>query len=100
MADEYIKADPVAWASALSTFHAAQSAHKAFTDPKEPGAREAFMARADAEEVLLDLQSPDLAGIIEKLQIIWGPQLYYDQSRDLQMVIGDLWRAILIQAGV
>lgn len=92
MTNGYVTADPAAWASALEDLRNATETQR---DPLS--ASEACLASdrfVDAQERVLDLNAPDILGVIKKLDIIWEADLRQEnQEAEWKMgVLGDLWR--------
>ena len=94
MAYGYVNADPAAWASALANLRTLQA-----SNALPPGSPRSVVLSADAdlataEIAVLDLHAPTLSAVIDKLTILWGPELWDDsqEAGHRQMVIGDLNR--------
>ena len=98
MAYGFVTADPTAWATALSEYHTAQAAFNSLPDGSERCAV-ASDGLIKAEAAVLDLHSPDLSAVIEKLRILWDEELGADtpESDHRRMVIGDLSRISFLQ---
>ena len=91
----FSKADPAAWASALSKCRTSKAAFMALPDGSDLSEFETLSdAMIKAETALLGLPSPDLAAVIEKLQVIWDDVMLdeTEQGSHRQRVIGDLNR--------
>lgn len=90
MADQPTSSAPCTWASAINTI---DTLHQQLGSA--PDNRRALEDRlAAVEEDLLDLQAPDLAGAIRKLELLWDGQLHgLDRNSDHKlMVLDDLRR--------
>jgi hypothetical protein len=99
MTDGYVKADPAAWATALTELQAARTAFNTLTEQHaaiKAKADEAGDRLVQAEEALLDLHAPDLPAVIEKLEIIFEPAMWNEclESERKVTVIGDLRRIL------
>lgn len=76
-----VTADNAAWASAIQNLKAAREST-------------AGNAIEQAGLALLDLHSPDVEGVIEKLMVIWEERVWNDaeDGERLRRIIGDLRR--------
>lgn len=98
MAYGFHTADPAAWAIALANLRTLQA-----SNALPPGSPRSVVLSADAdlaaaEVAVLDLHAPTISAVINKLTILWGPELW-DDSPDAghrQMVIGDLHRLAFV----
>ncbi|WP_103729391.1 hypothetical protein [Novosphingobium sp. HII-3] len=72
MAAQPISSAPTVWASATTTIDALHQQLGSAT-----GDRRAIEDRLTvAEDELLDLHAPDIAGVIRKLEVLWDGQLH------------------------
>lgn len=101
MAYGFVTADSAAFATALADLRALQAA-----DLPPPGSSPDVIRSADAdlaaaEIALLDLHAPTFSAVIDKLMILWQPELWEGDDPETchrQMVIGDLRRLAVSQA--
>jgi|GEM_PF-2670299 len=101
MAYGYPIADPTAWATTLAQYHTARAAYTSLPDGSDRSTIDgAFDNVIKAEAAVLDLHSPDLSAVIEKLRILWDEKLGADkpESDHRRMVIGDLSRISFLQS--
>lgn len=90
MADTPTSSAPRLWASATSHINDLHQQLGSAT-----GKRRALEDRlAAVEDYLLDLQAPDLAGVIRKLELLWSAQLHGQDrtSKHKLMILDDLRR--------
>ena len=95
MAYGHVTADPAAFATALANLRNLQTADLPQSRGTEfPGSPDATDILAAAEEAVLDLHAPTFSAVIEKLTILWQPEMWDDseEARHRLMVIGDLRR--------
>lgn len=88
-------ADPVAWKQAFLAFKAEQVDLRALKDDDDVAEAAATCLRyGNAEQELLALAAPDINGVIEKLFILFGDDLWAETEEAIQMLttIGDLRR--------
>lgn len=93
--EELTPADPVAWKQAFLAFKAEQVDLRALKDDDDVAEAAATCLRyGNAEQELLALAAPDINGVIEKLFILFGDDLWAETEEAQQMAkaIGDLRR--------
>lgn len=81
----FVKADTATWVEALAEYDAAKAAAAAGDMSADEGA---------AELRLLQLPAPDLSALRQKLEVLWGQELWEDDDdgQARRVIIGDLRR--------
>lgn len=99
--EELTPADPVAFKAARLAYDAEQAQFRALTDDDDVGEAAATCLRYDnAEQALLALPAPDLDGVIFKLQVIFGEDLWDESDEAMQKAtaLGDLRRIEILSS--
>jgi hypothetical protein len=95
MSDGFATADPAVWASAHWKYLCARTAFQTLQiSPERPDEEATGQEMKVAENELLDLNAPNLVAVIEKLNILWGDDLFASSADAVRMcrIIGDLRR--------
>jgi len=86
MANQPTSSAPTIWASTIANIDALHQQ----LDGAADNIRALEERLSASEEYLLDLQAPDLAGVIRKLELIWEEQLHgQDRVSDQKVLILD-----------
>lgn len=103
MANTISSTDTSSWASAQFNYTVAEMAWNAVEHEENCPAREQVARTlAEARMSLFSVPAPDISGVIDKLSIWWGEELFDDsyESSQNRMVIGDLRRIAMQNAGL
>ena len=98
MTDHFIRAIPELWEEVLSEHKTARKAYLHYWNSADGAIPEAICARCETAECdLLSVSAPDIEGIIEKLMVVFRPEMHAGTEDASQkcMIIGDLRRLTL-----